>query len=157
VSVSGLPSDRFLFVGFLPSRAGARRTSLAELAERRETLVVYESPLRVRAALADMLDVLGDREAFLCREATKLHEEYRRGRISELAAHLEDRERVRGEIVLVIGGATAEAAATTEPVEAIVARLIAAGKPRRQAVKEAARLTGLPAREVYRRSLETGE
>ena len=86
LSVSGLPSDRFLFVGFLPSRAGARRRALEELAAERATLVVYESPLRVVETLAAMVEVLGDREAFLCREATKLHEEYLRGRLSELHA-----------------------------------------------------------------------
>src|SRR5262245_9418819 len=85
LSVSGLPTDRFLFVGFLPPRAGARRRALAELAARAETLVFYESPVRVVATLADMVEALGDREAFLCREATKIHEEYRRGRLSEIA------------------------------------------------------------------------
>src|SRR6185295_17836975 len=69
LSVSGLPSDRFLFVGFLPSRTLARRAALVELAPRRETLVFYESPLRVCSALGDMREALGDREAFLCREA----------------------------------------------------------------------------------------
>jgi 16S rRNA (cytidine1402-2'-O)-methyltransferase len=157
LSVSGLPSDRFLFVGFLPSRMSARRASLDELAARRETLVFYESPLRVRAALADMRQALGDRDAFLCREATKVHEEYRRGRLSQLAEHLGRGERVRGEIVLVVAGAEDAPVATEESPEAIVARLMAQGKPRRQAVKEAARLTGLPARDVYRRSLEKEE
>src|SRR6185503_8677673 len=74
LSVSGLPTDRFLFVGFLPPKAQARRTALQELEAVRETLVFYESPVRVVAALDDMAAVLGDREAFLCREATKLHE-----------------------------------------------------------------------------------
>jgi 16S rRNA (cytidine1402-2'-O)-methyltransferase len=79
LSVSGLPTDRFLFVGFLPARGGARRRALKDLAATRDTLVLYESPVRVVAALADMQEALGDREAFLCREATKLHEEYVRG------------------------------------------------------------------------------
>ena len=84
LSVSGLPTDRFLFVGFLPARAAARRRALAEVAGREETLVVYESPHRALESLADMAEVLGDRDAFLCREATKAHEEYRRGRLGEL-------------------------------------------------------------------------
>jgi 16S rRNA (cytidine1402-2'-O)-methyltransferase len=157
LSVSGLPSDRFLFVGFLPSRASARRTALAELATGSDTLVFYESPLRVRAALADMQQALGDREAFLCREATKMHEEYRRGALSELAAHLGDRERIRGEIVLVVAGAPETPLAPGESAITIVARLMAEGQPRRLAVKEAARLTGLPARDVYRRSLDDSD
>ncbi|HVR69330.1 MAG TPA: 16S rRNA (cytidine(1402)-2'-O)-methyltransferase [Vicinamibacteria bacterium] len=152
LSVSGLPSDRFLFVGFLPARAGARRQALTDLRAVRETLLVYESPLRVIAALADMEAALGDREAFLCREATKLHEEYARGRLSELRARLASRPSVKGEIVLVISGAT-EAAPAGEEAEALFARLVAQGRTRREAVKETARALGLPARDVYRRVL----
>ncbi len=105
LSVSGLPSDRFVFVGFLPPRAGARARALADLAGLRETLVLYESPLRVVATLTDMLAVLGDREVFLCREATKLHEEYVRGTTSAVLALLAARPEVKGEIVLVVSGA----------------------------------------------------
>jgi 16S rRNA (cytidine1402-2'-O)-methyltransferase len=152
LSVSGLPSDRFLFVGFLPARAGARRRALKALAPARETLILYESPLRVLASLQDMREALGDREAFLCREATKLHEEYVRGRLSALRELLADRGTVRGEIVLVVAGA-AEAPASTEDLGALFDRLTAQGRTRREAVKEAAHLLGLPAREVYRRTL----
>jgi 16S rRNA (cytidine1402-2'-O)-methyltransferase len=155
LSVSGLPSDRFLFVGFLPSRAVARRAALAELADRRETLVFYESPLRVIDALADIRAALGDREAFLCREATKLHEEYARGPLSEIGARLAERERVRGEIVLVVTGSPGAPGADPDSAEALYARLTAEGRRRRDAVKEVARLTGLPAREVYRRVLDS--
>ncbi len=155
LSVSGLPSDLFLFVGFLPSRTSARRSRLAELAGRRETLIFYESPLRVLAALDDMKDAFGDREAFLCREATKVHEEYRRARLSDLGALLADRERIRGEIVLVVGGADAGPAGRIDPASLpeLFAQLVAQGRTRRGAVKELARLTGLPAREVYRRTV----
>lgn len=156
LSVSGLPTDRFLFVGFLPSRGGARKAALRELAAARETLVVYESPVRVAAALADMEELLGDREAFLCREATKRHEEYARGRLSELRARLLARPAVKGEIVLVVSGADLAAAATDEEPEALFARLVAAGRTRREAVKETARALGLPARDVYRRVLRDG-
>jgi 16S rRNA (cytidine1402-2'-O)-methyltransferase len=156
LSVSGLPTDRFLFVGFLPPRSGARRQALQELATARETLVVYESPVRVVAALEDMQELLGDREAFLCREATKVHEEYVRGRLSELRARLAARENVKGEIVLVISGA-AEPAASTEEPEALFDRLVAQGRTRREAVKETARALGLPARDVYRRVLREPE
>jgi 16S rRNA (cytidine1402-2'-O)-methyltransferase len=158
LSVSGLPTDRFRFVGFLPAKAAARRTALRQLAVDPDTLVLYESPLRVVAFLEDALAELGDREAFLCREATKVHEEYVRGRLAELLTLLRGRGRVKGEIVVVVAGAPREAARAagadaSETPEALVARLQAAGLTRRQAVKEAAARLGLPARDVYRRSL----
>jgi 16S rRNA (cytidine1402-2'-O)-methyltransferase len=119
----------------------------------RETLVVYESPLRVRATLDDLLAAWGDREAFLCREATKLHEEYVRAPLSELRRLLAARPTVKGEIVLVITGAP-ETVAATETAEALFARLTSEGRTRREAVKEVARALGLPARDVYRRVLD---
>jgi 16S rRNA (cytidine1402-2'-O)-methyltransferase len=154
LSVSGLPTDRFLFVGFLPPRSGARRRALEELAAARPTLVFYESPVRVVDALADMEAVLGDRDAFLCREATKVHEEYVRAPLSALRASLEAREAVKGEIVLVVAGAAeATPAAGVDPVT-LYRTLAAEGRTRREAVKEAARRLGLPAREVYRLAQE---
>jgi 16S rRNA (cytidine1402-2'-O)-methyltransferase len=153
LSVCGLPTDRFLFVGFPPPKAAARRRDLEELAAERSTLVFYESPVRVAAALADMIDVFGDREAFLCREATKVHEEYVKARLSELRSLLASRPAVKGEIVLVVAGASEEKGppAAGESPESLYARLTAQGRTRREAVKETARLLGLPAREVYRR------
>jgi 16S rRNA (cytidine1402-2'-O)-methyltransferase len=113
--------------------------------------VIYESPIRARACLADMEQVWGDREAFFCREATKIHEEYRRGSLAELRLHVEARGAIKGELVLVVMGAARVSAATEEPLDALYSRLVAEGKTRREAVKEAARLLGLPAREVYAR------
>ena len=153
LSVSGLPTDRFLFVGFLPSRAGARRRALADLAASRETLVFFESPVRAVAALEDMTAVLGDREAFLCREATKVHEEYALGTLSSIGARLGARREVKGEVVLVVAGAPAAAPPPASVAETYAA-LVARGRTRREAVKETARLHGLPAREVYARVLE---
>jgi 16S rRNA (cytidine1402-2'-O)-methyltransferase len=154
LSVSGLPTDRFLFVGFLPARAGPRRKALEELAAVRETLVVYESPVRILDALSVMAEVLGDREAFLCREATKSHEEYVRGRILEIRALLATRKAIRGEIVLVVAGAPDTVQVTEDEPEALYGRLAAEGRTRREAVKEVARRCGLSAREVYRRVLD---
>jgi 16S rRNA (cytidine1402-2'-O)-methyltransferase len=154
LSVSGLPTDRFLFVGFLPSRAGARQKALADLAPRGETLVFYESPVRVVAALEDMAHALGDREAFLCREATKVHEEYARGTLTALRERLASRAAVKGEVVLVVAGTPETAAAPTASVAETYAALVAAGRTRREAVKETARRHGLPARDVYARVLE---
>jgi 16S rRNA (cytidine1402-2'-O)-methyltransferase len=154
LSVSGLPTDRFLFVGFLPARAGPRRKALGALAEVQQTLVVYESPVRVLDALAAMAEVWGDREAFLCREATKSHEEYARGRILEIRKGLAARKAIRGEIVLVVAGATDAPHVPEDEPEALYTRLAAEGRTRREAVKEAARRLGLPARHVYRLVLE---
>jgi len=151
--VSGLPTDRFLFVGFLPARAGARRRALSELASVRETLVLYESPVRLAAALEDMEAVFGDREAFLCREATKLHAEYVLASIGALRRLVAERGQVKGEVVLVVAGASA-APAETESVEALFDRLTRDGRSRREAVKEIAARLELPARDVYARVLD---
>ena len=148
--VSGLPTDRFLFVGFLPARAGARRRALEDLAPQRPTLVFYEAPQRVVAALEDMIQVLGNRQAFLCREATKIHEEYVSGSLESLRDRLAARRAVRGEIVLVVSGAADPAVAKGEDPVALYRSLAGEGRTRREAVKEAARRLGRPAREVYR-------
>lgn len=155
VSASGLPSDRFLFVGFLPARAKARREAIDGLRDERATLVLYESPLRVVACLGDLEERLGDREAFLCREATKLHEEYAAGRLSELRRTLGERAAVKGEIVLVVAGAAQDQApvAPAEPLEAFFDRLLQQGLTRREAAKRTAGAYGLTARDVYRRTL----
>ena len=154
LSVSGLPTDHFLFVGFLPARTHARRQALEGLASQRETLVVYEAPTRVLATLSDMIELWGDRDAFLCREATKIHEEYVRGSLSALRARLAQRPEVKGEIVLVVEGA-GEPTVPDADAETVYAALAAEGLTRREAVKETARRLGLPAREVYRRVLGT--
>jgi len=148
LSVCGLPTDRFLFVGFLPAKPGARRKALEALAAERPTLVFFESPVRVVDALSDMLATLGDRDAFLCREATKAHEEYVRATLSALYERLAARDVVKGEIVLVVAGAPETAPSSEEPV-ALYRRLAAEGRTRREAVKEAARRLGRPSREVY--------
>jgi 16S rRNA (cytidine1402-2'-O)-methyltransferase len=156
LSVSGLPTDRFLFVGFLPARTPARRQALKDLAGRRETLVLYEAPTRVVAALADMVEIWGDRDSFLCREATKVHEEYVRGSLGALRARLAERAEVKGEVVLVVEGA-AEPTAPDADAETVYAALAAQGLTRREAVKETARRLGLPAREVYKRVLDPSD
>jgi 16S rRNA (cytidine1402-2'-O)-methyltransferase len=154
LSVSGLPTDRFLFVGFLPPRAGERRRAIEELAGERATLVLYESPVRVLSTLGDLVDALGDRDAFLCREATKVHEEYLRAPLSALRAALGSRESVRGEFVLVVAGSGETAPAAGQDPVALYRALASEGRTRREAVKEAARQLGRPAREVYRLVLE---
>ncbi|MBN2370200.1 MAG: 16S rRNA (cytidine(1402)-2'-O)-methyltransferase [Vicinamibacteria bacterium] len=153
LSVSGLPTDHFLFVGFLPVRFAARRQAAEDLGLRRETFVLYESPVRILSLLDLLIATAGDREAFLCREATKLHEEHARGRLSDIRRSLSDRPEIKGEIVLVVSGARdAEPRPEVSPEE-LYAQIVGSGLRRRQAVKEVARRLGLPARDVYRRTL----
>ncbi len=108
LSVAGFPADRFRFAGFLPAAAAARRRALTALAGEPETLVFYEAPHRVLKALDAMIEALGDREAALCRELTKLHEEVLRARLSAIRTSLAARDAIRGEIVLVVAGAGSE-------------------------------------------------
>ncbi len=154
LSVSGLPTDEFLFAGFLPRTASARRIRLQTLSEQRATLVFYESPHRVVDSLADMAAVLGDREAFLGRELTKRHEEMKRGSLCELARDLGSRVEVLGEIVLVVMGASKEAGKSGSIEDALVRfdAEVEMGATPRQAAKEAAELTGLSARDIYARA-----
>src|SRR5271156_3568472 len=104
LSASGLPNEEFLFVGFLPARTGERRRALERLRIENRTLIFYEAPHRIAETIADTADLLGDRAACLAREVTKLHEEFRRGKLSALAASL-DEHPAKGEITLIVGAA----------------------------------------------------
>jgi 16S rRNA (cytidine1402-2'-O)-methyltransferase len=151
LAVAGLPTDRFFFQGFLPHKTKARRDTLAELAAVPASLVVYESPQRLGASLADMAAVLGAREAAVVRELTKRFEETRRATLPELAAHYGETT-AKGEIVVVI----APPVPAEPPGEAeLDARLRAAlaGQSVRDAVSEVTRDTGLPRKQVYKRAL----
>ncbi|WP_375589743.1 16S rRNA (cytidine(1402)-2'-O)-methyltransferase [Hoeflea alexandrii] len=148
---SGLPSDTFLFAGFLPSKDKARRDRLASFAATEATLMFFESPNRIAACLKSAAAVLGaDRPAAVCRELTKAYEEIRRGTLGELAARYED-ESVRGEIVLVIGPGSTPAPSEGD-VDLLLAKL-AADLPAGKAATEAARLTGLNRKDLYARLL----
>ena len=150
---SGLPSDAFFFAGFTPQKQGARRARLTELTRIPGTLVLFEAPHRIADALADMAAVFGaDRPAAVCRELTKAYETIYRGTLSDLAGQFEAMERVRGEIVVCIAPPPAEAAASLEDTDAILTGLLREMKPT-QAAQEAARLTGLPRRDLYARAL----
>lgn len=149
---SGLPTDTFLFAGFLPPKSSARRKRLAEFRTIPATLVFFESPQRVAASLADIADVLGgDRGAALARELTKAFETVRRGSLSELAAALGSEPPPKGEIVLVIAPPLA-AAATEEDADRVLAALLKE-KPLGEAAAEAAAITGLKRSDLYRRAL----
>jgi 16S rRNA (cytidine1402-2'-O)-methyltransferase len=148
LALSGLPSDRFCFEGFLPRKPGERRRTLAALAGERRTLVLFEAPHRLAAMLADAAEILGDRPAAACRELTKTYEEVRRGTLPELAAWAADG--VRGEITLVVGGAPKPSPdADPAALARAVAAREAAGTDRKSAIAEVARETGLPKRVVY--------
>lgn len=150
LAVSGLPADRWSFEGFLPRKAGERRQRLAELARDRRTTVLFEAPVRVAATLAELAGAFGaDREAVVCRELTKTYEEIRRGTLSELAAWATDG--VRGEVTLVVGGASgAGAGVPDEQLAAEVRREVEAGMSRRDAVDHVAGMHGISRRVVYR-------
>ena len=152
---SGLPTDEFFFGGFLPARSGARRTRLEELRSIPATLIFYEAPHRIVPTLNDSLEILGEREAVVARELTKLHEEIVRGRLSELAARFSSSESVRGEMVLMIDRTviSSEEVKVGTSVSALVAMLEASGLDHRAALKKAARALGIPRAEAYRRLL----
>ena len=148
LAVSGLPSDRWAFEGFLPRKPGERRRLLESLASERRTLVFYESPHRVGDALADMVAACGaDRPAVVCRELTKLHEEVLRGTLGELARTAADG--LRGEICIVLAPGEAPQAPAPEAVVPEVARLTADGVRAKEAAARVAAAHGLRTREVY--------
>lgn len=152
---SGLPTDEFFFAGFLPARSGVRRTRLAELREIPATLIFYEAPHRIAATLRDAVEILGEREAVIARELTKIHEEIARGRLSELAERFSSAEKARGEIVLLIDRTPIESelkdAAEVRTIATLVAGFEAEGMDHRSALKKAARTLGLARDEAYRR------
>jgi 16S rRNA (cytidine1402-2'-O)-methyltransferase len=152
---SGMPTDEFFFGGFLPSRSGARRARLSELRSIPATLIFYEGPHRIAATLKDARDILGEREAVVARELTKMHEEIARGRLSELAARFSSPENARGEMVLIIDRAAIQSEADPDKVDSSIAELVAKleneGLDHRTALKKAARELGLSRDEAYRR------
>lgn len=159
---SGLPTDQFTFLGFLPRKSSERRALLARFAHAPETLILYEAPHRLLACLDDLLATLGDRHTALARELTKMHEELRRGRLSALRAEYANGDAPRGEFTIIISGA--EPIVEQETEESLERRavehiqlLLASGVSVREAAVEVARLTGLPRRQVYRLALDAAE
>ena len=151
LAVSGLPTDRFTFEGFLPRKQGERLSALRTLAAEARTMVFFESPNRIAASLADIAADFGDdRRVAVCRELTKLYEEVRRGGAAELAAWAADG--VRGEIVVVVAGAPARAADPETALEQVLA-LVAAGTRLKDAAAEVADATGLGKRALYQAAL----
>ena len=152
LALSGLPSDRFLFAGFLPPRAGERQSALEELKALRATLIFFESAQRLGESLAAMAEVLGERNAVMARELTKLHEEVRRGSLSELAAHYAKAAAPKGEVTLLVGPPT-DAVTDMAKVDAALKAALAF-MPVKAAAEMIAGLTGTPRKQIYDRALE---
>jgi 16S rRNA (cytidine1402-2'-O)-methyltransferase len=152
---TGLPTDEFFFAGFLPARPTARQARLRELSSIPGTLIFYEAPHRLSSTLKDARTILGERQAAVARELTKLHEEVRRGRLSELANHYSSEQNVRGEIVLLIDRTVLaeDESDALKSVAEIVSRFEEAGLDHRAALKKAARELGLSRAEAYRKLL----
>ncbi|MDP9233137.1 MAG: 16S rRNA (cytidine(1402)-2'-O)-methyltransferase [Actinomycetota bacterium] len=149
LAVSGLPPGRFVFEGFLPRKTGDRRRRLEELATEVRTVVFFESPHRLEASIGDLLKVLGDRPVAIARELTKLHEEVRRGSLSEILEGLK-RDPARGEVVIVLGGAEL---ARSDPSSADLAHqareLMASGVERKAALASVAKEAGVSKKRVF--------
>jgi len=155
LSVSGLPTDSFVFIGFLPRKKGRRTEQLTSLRDMPRTMIFYESPKRISRLLDDLLTVMGDRSAVLGREMTKLHEEFLRGRLSELIALLEDRRDIKGECTLVVSGSPSDTAGATAVLyEKLTTRLKQKEGTLSELVREVVRETGLPRKIVYGAALE---
>jgi 16S rRNA (cytidine1402-2'-O)-methyltransferase len=152
LAVAGLPTDRFLYAGFLPPRAAARKRVLAELGSVAATLIVFESARRLPAALADMAAVLGSREAAVCRELTKLFEEVRRAPLDVLAEHYAKAGPPKGEVAVVIAPPAAPPAIGEDELDGHLRTALETLSPSRAAREVAAR-TGLARRRVYARAL----
>jgi 16S rRNA (cytidine1402-2'-O)-methyltransferase len=152
VAVAGLPSDRFMFAGFLPQKSGGRRRNLAELAGVPSTLIFYETGSRLAATLEDMAELLGSRRAAaVVREATKLYEEVVRGSLEELALRYKDADAIKGEITVAVGPPDGEVAQEIDLDQLLTAELKEASL--KQAVANVTAKTGLPRKAVYARAL----
>ena len=150
--LSGLPPDMFLFAGFLPSRAAPRRRALANWRDLAATLVVFEGPSRLGAALADMAEILGDRNAAVARELTKRHEDVRRGGLAALAEHYRQTGAPRGEAVIVVGPPQPTTAMSDSEIDDRL-RALLNGHSLRDAVARLAAETGIARRTLYERAL----
>jgi 16S rRNA (cytidine1402-2'-O)-methyltransferase len=150
---SGLPTDAFIYLGFLPRRANERRQLLVEMSHERRTLVAFESSHRLGAALEDIEAAMGDRQIVVARELTKLHEEIWRGPVSQAQSHFA--AAVRGEITLVIAGAGAPRPWDAERVRETVTRLMERGLSHREAVKQVCRISKWSRRDVYQLTINT--
>ena len=156
LSVCGLATDRFTFQGFLPAKQNRRKEALQQLREEERTLVFYEAPHRIRESLADMHEVLGDRDAVVARELTKVHEELLRGTLADLATRLEEPGR-RGEFVVVVAGRDEASPVSEEVLREEIGRLLGAGRKANDVAKLVAQSYPVTKRDAYRLVLEVAK
>jgi 16S rRNA (cytidine1402-2'-O)-methyltransferase len=152
LTLAALPTDRFFFEGFLPAKEGQRRSRIAELARVPATIVLFETGARIAAALADLSAGLGGREAAICRELTKLHEEVRRGDLATLARDYASGAELRGEIVIVVAPPAAAESLSADDLDMLLQQALTRLSVK-EAVAEVAAVTGQPRRDVYQRAL----
>jgi 16S rRNA (cytidine1402-2'-O)-methyltransferase len=145
--VSGLPTDRFLFIGFLPRKKGQRRNFLESLVDQQATLIALEAPHRIRQSLSDLTEVLGERRVAVCRELTKMYEEIFRGTLSQAHQHFSE---PRGEFTLVIEGNRQQRPLAEEAIKTALKRLHRKGVLGKEAVALVAAQNRLSKREVYK-------
>jgi len=155
LSVSGLATDAFVFEGFLAKKAGRRLQQIETLASETRTVILYESPQRIRALIEELITAFGDRPAVLAREMTKLHEEFIRGRLSEVLAALRSRAEIKGECTLLVAGRTgAEPSSWDAAREDLRQRLKSRSKGLSELAKEVAHIYGLPRQEAYAEAMK---
>ena len=155
LSVSGLPTDSFIFIGFLPHKMARRTELLKRLADEDRTLIFYESPKRVLVFIKELESVLGDRSAVLGREMTKLYEEFLRGTLSEIADQLDERDTIKGECTLLVAGNKSKSPVSEEAVRAALVNALTIGdRPLSAIVKEVANQLDVPRNQVYKEALK---
>jgi 16S rRNA (cytidine1402-2'-O)-methyltransferase len=157
LSVSGMPTDRFIFEGFLPAKQMARQKRLQDLAKEERTIIFYEAPHKIIKAVEDMLEILGDRHAVITRELTKIHEEAIRGTLSEILKRLNEGS-IKGEFTVIVHGASAEPLKQDiDTGEYLKNLMLHRGLSKKEAIAAAAEELGLPKKEVYKESLKIEE
>jgi len=155
LSVSGLPTDSFIFIGFLPHKKTRRTERLKALVDENRTLIFYESPKRILDFIKELESVLGDRPVMLGREMTKLHEEFLRGRLSEIADQLAERGTIKGECTLLVAGNKSRSSVPREVVRAALGNALTdRGRPLSATVKEVADQLSIPRNQVYKEALK---
>ena len=151
LSASGLPTDQFFFAGFLPHKDKARKTTITNIKDIPATLIFYESPSRLLTTIAALLEIMGDRQAVIARELTKLHEEIARGSLSELHELFSERERIRGEIVIVVE--RAKITAEDDDIDEQITQALGNGESVKSLAERLGQETNIPKRHIYNRAL----
>ncbi len=154
LSISGLPTDSFVFEGFLPAKHMARLKRLQELSKEERTIIFYEAPHKIVKTIEDMLDIFGERRAVVTRELTKIHEEAIRGRLSEILKHVQEGT-IKGEFTIILHGASAEPLKNDiDTAEYLKNLILHRGLSKKEAISIAAEELGLPKKDVYKESLK---